>query len=70
MKEREEVESSVRESEEHYILGVWGKKNIPALKVRTHCSLALLVDVSLKALRSGLCYEQRREVEQELYSIG
>jgi hypothetical protein len=48
-----------------------GSKKIPALKVPRRCP-RVLVAAHLregKALGSGLSYEQRREVEQELYCV-
>jgi hypothetical protein len=50
------------------------------LKVPRQCLLVLLVEICLKegkalgseegkGLKCGLCYEQRREVEQEIYCV-
>jgi hypothetical protein len=77
-RDRETRESGQGSIQRCYI--VWGEQNLPALKVPRQYLLILLVKVGQregKALRSedsqvmgsGLSYEQRKEVEQDLYYV-
>jgi hypothetical protein len=44
-----------------------GNRKLPDLKVPRHCPFVLLAKISWIALGSGLCYEQRKEAEQDFY---